>query len=425
MTDPHIRAQLDATRARWILRDAAPQWRDWVARSASKAFGTLAPTLLPVRIHSLPGSFWEVLRDSAGTSCLIVDDELTACLAELRALSLPGAQADSGYDRVVLLLADALRGQRDFRRYIACMGWAMPRATRIQKLRQMALTMPGFSAQMMIILLHELAHHVVPHGGPAVSYVRDIAQLGISKLIDALGSANLREQLVAKGVSFGLDQEHADAQLTAYQQELQTNEALKEELTCDLLAAIGVLNLRSEGDLLADLDAGPRGVPTREVGDALFVAHSAIQNIQLLTAVEDIAASVSAPDERRAKLPGRIGMELTARSSAMAYALSNMLRYWCGNGCLTDDIAVRIAGGDPGFMRGVDAKNRIREETILKPLENLNEVLLDGEPVREFEATGHNRLRELGIDPCAGLKEVDAARWRMTLVASSAQWEQV
>jgi hypothetical protein len=389
-----------------------PRWTVWLARTSATAFRGLAPELAATRIHSLPGTYWEVVRDSGGAPCLVVDDETTASLAELRVLSTPDGSVDGGFDRGVLLMADGFRACNDEGRFVTCMSWALPRAPEIRALRRASLAKPAFSAESMVVLLHELAHHALRRDDAALVRWRELARVALDKLIAALEDGPMKAQLVAKGVAFGLDPRAAEEQVTAYVERLRTRDAIREELCCDLLASVGFVNLESGADVLRE--EGPSGLGTREVGDALFVAHSTIQNIQLLTAAREVAERISGGSTGSFAVAA-LTMELTARSSGLVFLLSNILRAWCANGSLTDDLARAIRDGHPAFLRSVAARNAARDRTLLGPLEELDGILLDDERYLEFAAQGRARMREAGLAEPGDLAEMDAARWRLTL----------
>jgi hypothetical protein len=410
--DPFIAVQLEASRAHWIERDVDRGWREWLAETSSRAFRGLAPELLATRIHSLPGTHWEVLRDAAGAPTLIVDDETTASLAELRALSSAGASQDGGYDRAILILADGFRACRDDARFLACMRWAIAREEPIHAMRRAALAQAAFSAESMVVLLHELAHHVSLGGDPALARWREMSRVAVDKLIAALTDGTMREGLIAKGVEFGLEAAEAELQVAAYIARLRTRETIREELLCDLLAAVGFVNQESEADAIRE--AGPTALTTRQVGDAFYVAHGAIQNIQFLNAASDIAERIAAGECGSFDLAA-VTMELQARSSGLVVLLSNLLRAWCTNGTFTDPLADAIRGGNPAFVRSVEARNAIRSGTLLVPLEELDGILLDEERFLEFDRQGRERMREAGLDESMDLDEMQTARWRLTL----------
>jgi hypothetical protein len=415
--DARLAAQLDVTRATWRLRDADLRWLQWVAETTRKAFRERAPALSALRIHSLPGTLWEVLRDSSGQPWLIADDELTACLAELSLLSTGRVQAESGYDRMILMLADGFRAADDTRRYIACLGWARPRVRQIQMLRQSALSVDGVSVAPTIILLHEMAHHIAgvhTDAGGVLHMWRQVCEASLAKLLGAIEHGDIREKLLQQGLAFGLERAEAEAQLDAYAGHLRTSDKMRTELLCDLVATVGFLNLRAQGDTLSN-DGLVEGVTAKEVGDAFFIAHGAIQNMQLIVAIQDVAASVSRPADYPQRVPATIAMELVARSSALAFALSSLLEFWCVTGRLTDDVAHAIARGEPVFARSIARRNQIRNQTVLAPLEALNSALLSGEPFDEFERQALEHLRDTGLDAEPDLSRLDAARWALTL----------
>lgn len=278
--DPDIEQSLTISRVRWFTRCASPEWTAWLTEAARAAFREFAPRFTAQRIHSVPGNVWEVLRDSAGLPCLIADDELISSLAELRELAAGRCAIERGYDRMVLLLADGFRSRGDIQRFAVCLGWALPRQREIIAGRAEAMKTAGFSAEALVILFHELAHHVLL-GNPELAAVwRELSATSLQKILGALRQSELREQAVQDITASGLSRQQAEAQMDTYLETLQSSAKLTEELTCDLLAAVGFVNLQTPRHLIADLDAGPGPMATKEVGDALIVAHGAIQKTQ-------------------------------------------------------------------------------------------------------------------------------------------------
>jgi hypothetical protein len=413
MADPLLAALLDASRIRWAERPVGPQWQEWIDRTALNAFRGRAPAVTSVRIHSLPGSQWEMLPSADGGRCLIADDELTASLAEMRMLSTAAGTPDAGYDKAVLLLADAFRGIGDDRRFAACMGWALPRSGEILALRRSALTSGGSSAETMVVLLHELAHGVLAHDGDAFADWRELAAVGVGKIVEALSAGDFRERALRDGMAVGLTELQAAQQLQSYLNDLQSNPQLLEELSCDVLATVGLLNLRSPTDVFSDLDAGPTTMSTKEVGDALMTAHGAIQNMQLISAVHSISASASLRSAMSEVLPDRTTSELTARSSALVFLLCQLLQLWCAQGRLRDEWALKIAAGDPAFVRGVAHRNEFRAANLLGPLEDMDGALHDEQRFAHFENQASQVLRERALK--VGSRNLDAARWALTM----------
>lgn len=418
--DPQIRELLDISRVQWATRAVAPEWSNWLARSCKAAFREFAPLFPTLRIHSLPGTLWEVLRDSKGQPNLIADDELVASLAELRNLSFPDATIESGYDRMILLLADGFRTRGDLRRFASCLGWAVPRAEQIAASRIAAINSAAYSAESLVILFHEMAHHVlnVVPADLATTW-RAMSAAALEKIVAALEHSELREQAMQDMLRSGLSSEHAENQINTYLTAIQSSPKLTEELTCDLLAAIGFLNLKTPTNLLTQFESGPTETTTKEVGDAFFVAHGAIQNMQLLVAAEEIAATARDPLRLRG-FPHQEILELTARSSALVHLLANFLRAWCTQRTLQDSWSARIANGEPAFERAIEKRNAIRTRTLLDPLETLDGCLIDEDRFVEFNRQGTEHLRLAHIN-ASSFSELDAARWRLTMVSPADQ----
>jgi hypothetical protein len=417
--DPRIGRQLDATRQRWISRQGGADWSGWVARMSAQAFRELAPTLGVIRIHSVPGTHWEVLKDSDGKPWLIADHEYVASLAELRLLSAAGAGLDRAYDRMALLLADGFQSCGNVRHHVACMGWLVQRVPEIVAFRRAAMAPEAHSAEALIVLLHEMAHHVLPaHPGPMQVW-RDAAMLAIEKIAEALAEGPLREGLLRQAQGLGLDQEKAATQLEAYLGELRSRSLLREELTCDLLAALGFLNLRSGRNVLEDPQNGPDGVTTQEVGDAFLTAHGAIQNMQLISSAHEIAATALDPVRQRGT-PDATFLQFTARSGALVHILSQLLRHWCAAGSLQDELAGRIAAGVPVLTRSVDKRNEVRKRALLEPLEELDRNLIDEQRFAKFEEMGLAGLQRAGIDLSRDRERLDSLRWTLTAVEPAA-----
>lgn len=420
MPDAHLAEQLTASRIRWIECDAGSQWNEWIARTAANAYRGRAPLFTSLRIHSLPGTLWEVLKDGSGAHCIVADEELTATLAELGLLSTLGATPDAGYDKSILMLADAFRALGDFRRYAACMGWAIPRTPAIKHLRCMARNRSGHSAETMIVLLHEIAHRVLSSADNTMQGWRDMSAVGVEKVRESLDhGGQFREWALTYGMRLGLPQAQAKQQIMTYLDHLRGNQELIEELTCDLLAVMAFLNLKSAADVLSEPYAGPTGMTTKQVGDALFVAHGAMQNIQLLTMVQAIAASVATGPESEAATLDRGGAELTARSTILVFQLSTLLQVWCEHGHLRDEWSARVPNAKGALLAAIERRNAIRTMTLLDPLQDLDGVLHEAERFVEFERQGLDQLRMASIVWPGRRKPLDAARWALTLARTS------
>ena len=411
--DSRICAQLDLSRLRWATRPAT-DWSPWVARTSAAAYRDWSPQLPIIRIQSLPGTLWEVLQDCAGRRHLIADDELVITLAELRLLSSGTAAIDSGYDHMMLLLADGFRGFGNMRYYAACMGSLLPRLTDISNARRAALAAPAFSAGSVVVLLHELAHQVLRALPEATSIWRELALHAIAKVAAALQNSEMRDRAIRDAEGFGLEHDKASAQIETYLARLQSSPKLHEELTCDLLAAVSFLNLQTPANILTKVDQGPVGMSTKEVGEALFVAHGTLQNLQLVAAAEEIAATVLDPLRQRG-IPGPTLLEFTARSSALVFLLNNVLQSWCDTGALCDELAKRIAGGESQFLSAVAKRNSARQRALLGPLEVLDGILIDEERFVQFEAESLRHLERNGIDGSRDLEQLDSMRWGFTL----------
>lgn len=421
MIDAGLAGQLASSRARWIVRDAGSGWQEWVRRSARKAYRGRAPAIESIRIHSLPGWNWEVLRDERGVHCLVADDELTATLAELRLLSMPGATADAGYDKGILMLADGFRAAGDQHRYALCLGWALPRAAQIQRHRMSAIDRTGYSAEPMIVLLHELAHRVLREDDGALEVWRDTCALGVDKVLAALSQGGqFRDQAISDGVRLGLGTEEADRQIAIYLDHLRNNGALLEELTCDLLGAVAFLNLNSRNDVLSEPDAGPMGMSTKQVGDVLFVAHGAIQNMQFVTAVQAIASSVATGNDAEAGVLGRTLSELTARSTVLVFLLSNLLQAWCERGHLRTEWPAGVPNVKGALLAAIRRRNSIRATSLLNPIQDLDAVFHEPDRFQAFERTGLEQLRQASIQWPGRRRPIDTMRWALTMANADA-----
>jgi hypothetical protein len=416
MIDAHLAELLTASRARWIERAAGAEWHEWVARTAANAYRGRAPAFASIRIHSLPGSQWEVLKDGRGTHCLVADDELTATLAELRLLSMPGAKPDSGYDKGVLMLADGFRAAGDLYRYSLCLGWALPRSLEIQRHRQLAIDSSGQSAETMVVLLHEVAHRVFQEDDDSTQWWRDACAVGVDKVLASLSQGGqFRDQAVSDGVRLGLGQEDAVRQITTYLDHIRDNKELLEELACDLLAVVAFLNLNSQDDVIAEPQSGPKGMSTKQVGDALFVAHGAIQNMQLLTTVQAIAASASTGSGASAGPLDRATSELTARSTVLVFLLSNLLQAWCEQGHLRVEWPAGVPNVKGALLAAIQRRNSIRVTALLDPLQDLDGVFHEPERFQAFERMGLEQLSKASIQWPARRKQLDGMRWALTM----------
>jgi hypothetical protein len=235
--------------------------------------------------------------------------------------------------------------------------------------------------------------------------------IAIDKVTRAQMEGPLREKALDAAEGFGLTRGEAVQQLEGYVAALSSSRKLAEELTCDLLAANAFLNLKSQRDVLKDLDRGPAGLSSRDVGDAFFIAHGAIQNLQLLAATEEIASTVRKPEDRRS-VYSREMLELTARSSALVLLLSSLLRSWCSDGHIQDDWSQRIAEGLPALQRSVAKRNERRETTLLLPLQEIDGSFLDDATYEARSEVGIQQLRTLGIDFESGFEALDRLRWQ-------------
>lgn len=416
MLDEHLANQLSASRLKWRERPTSPEWHEWLAETARVAYRGRAPAMPSIRIHSLPGCLWEVLADGGGSPCLIADDELTASLAELRLLSLGVASPDAGYDKSALLLADAFRACGDFHRYALCLGWALPRAAEIHALRLAAFRQPGSSAETMVVMLHELAHRVLAEGSEHTTGWREIGSARVAKIVEALSEGELRDKALADSVRLGLSAGEAEHQLKTYKDQLLGNEELLEELTCDLLAVLAFLNLNSSSDVIAAPEAGPAGMSTKQVGDALLVAHGAIQNMQSLVAVQTIAATVAAGTEAQGAVPDRTGAELTARSTVLVSIITNLLQAWVEGGHLSAEWTDKRPNAGNALLRAIWRRNEARSMNLLDPLQDLDSLFHDPERFALFERDGLARLTEANVVWPGRIKPLDEMRWALTMV---------
>lgn len=416
MLDAHLANQLSASRLKWRERPTSLEWHEWLAGTARAAFRGRAPSLPSIRIHSLPGCLWEVLADGGGRTCLVADDELTASLAELRLLSLGAAPPDAGYDKSALLLADAFRACGDFHRYALCLGWSLPRAAEIHALRLAAYRHSGSSAETVVVLLHELAHRVLAEGSEHAGPWREIGSARVAKIVEALSEGELRDKALADSVRLGLSAEEAEHQLQTYKDQLLGNQELLEELTCDLLAVLAFLNLNSTSDVIAAPDAGPAGMSTKQVGDALLVAHGAIQNMQSLVAVQTIAATVAAGSGAQGAVPDRTGAELTARSTVLVSLITNLLQAWVEEGHLSAEWPDKRPNAGNALLRAISLRNKVRSTNLLDPLQDLDSLFHDPERFALFEKDGLQRLAEAGIAWPGRIKPLDEVRWALTMV---------
>lgn len=419
MPNAHLSELLEASRIHWIERPMGPEWHEWLVRTAHNAYRGRAPEFSSLRIHSLPGCLWEVIESSNGEHCLIADDELTATLAELRLLSLPGATPDAGYDKSILMLADAFRASGDIHRYAVCMGWALPRTQNILRLRTAAFNKSGNSAETMLVLLHEVAHRVLGTGNNDSAVWRQICSDGVEKLLFSLSQGGQHRNLaLSDSMRFGLDAMQAERQIATYLDHLRGNSQLLEELTCDLLAVMAFLNLNSLADVIGNPDIGPTGMTTKQVGDALLAAHGAIQNMQLLTSVQTIAASASLPAEERVRVPDRSCAELTARSSVLVFLISNLMQFWCIQGHLRSEWPTGVPNAKGALLHAIERRNTLRTTVLLAPLEDIDGIFHEPERYGPFELAGLRQLGEASIAWPGRRKPLDVARWSLTLASS-------
>jgi hypothetical protein len=416
--DARICAQLDLSRSRWVTRQQAAEWSTWVTRTSQEAFRDLSPRLDVLRIHSLPGTLWEVLHDSEGQPWLIADTELALSLAELRLLSVGSADRDSALDRMMLLLADGFRSCGNTRHYAACVGTLLPRSERIVALRRAATATPGNSADAVILLLHELAHQVQNAHPDATRRWREAAVVALYKIAAAVSDSPMREGLVQKAKERGFAR--AGAKVDSSLSKLHVTPRLHEALTCDVLAALGFLNLRTASHLLADPDRGPQGLSTQDVSDAFCVAHGALQNLHLIAEAREIAES-ALDSTRRRGVPAVAFLELTVRSSALAHILGDLLSRWCVERKLTDDLAKRIAGGEAQLVSAVAKRSKLRQRTLLEPLEELDKTLLDEKQFEPLEAEARKALMKNGVHVERDLDKLDLLRWGLTTEAAKDQ----
>ena len=320
----------------------------------------------------------------------------------------------------MLLLADGFRSSNNTRYYAACMGSLLPRVAEISNARRAALTTPAFSAASVVVLLHELAHQVLRTLPNDTSIWREMAIHAIAKVTAALQNSEMRDRAIQDAQRFGLEHDKATTQIETYLARLQSSPKLHEELTCDLLAAVSFLNLQTPANILTDCDQGPTGMSTKEVGDALFVAHGTLQNLQLISATEEIAATALDPLRQRGA-PGPTFLEYTSRSSGLVFLLSNLLQSWCDTGSLNDDLAKRIAGGESHFLTAIAQRNAARQRTLLDPLEVLDGILIDENRFAQFEAQSLQTLERNGINASQDLERLDSTRWDLTLATAADQ----
>ncbi len=414
MIDDHISAQLTASRLRWLERPTSAEWHEWLSRTAKLAYRGRAPELSSIRIHSLPGWNWEVLLDGNGKHCLVADDELTATLAELRLLSLPASAIDAGYDKSILMLADSFRTVGDLDRYAVCLGWALPRRERIRALRIKAINQQSSSAETMVVMLHEIAHRVLDSGMARSVEFKDLCRARVDKTIEALTEGALHDKALADGIKLGLSVSQMRGQLLTYRHHLQGNEALLTELSCDFLAVLAFLNLKSAVDVFLDLESGPSGMSTKDVGDALYVAHGAIQNMQSLVAVQSIAAAVRNGPHTPGVAPDRTSAELSARSTVLVSLITNLLQAWVEDGHLRTEWPSSSPNAGDALILAISKRNRIRTKYLLDPLQDLDAVFHDLDRYADFKRDGLANLRRAGLVWPGTIKSIDATRWEMT-----------
>lgn len=416
MLDSHLKAQLTVSRLRWRERTTTPEWREWLTRAARNAYRGRAPEFSSVRIHSLPGYNWEVLRDAQGAPCLVADDELTATLAELHLLSTATATPDAGYDRSILMFADAFRACGDFRRYAACLGWASGRVREIHALRSAAFARSSSSADAMMVLMHEMAHQVLASDVENSMPWRDLCRSQIERLKSSLTDGELNNKVLADGIQLGLSAAEARAQMDLYLGHLRGNDELLEELSCDLLGVLAFLNLNSPTDVLADLDAGPTGMSTKSVGDALYVAQGAIQNLQSTVAVQSIVASVHRAPSAPKMVPDRTSSELTARSTVLVSFITSLLQRWVESGNLRSEWPHRVPNVGGALVQAIQRRNQFRTANLLNPIEDLDTLFHDAEQYAGFEKEGLDKLAQAEVAWSGNTKKLDALRWAMTMV---------
>lgn len=408
--DTQISAQLDASRCRWVTPHKVADWTGWVERTLAAGFGDHAPCVEVLQIHGVPATVWELLQTARGEDWLIADSELVATLAELRLLSVGSADRDSALDRMTLLIADGVRSCGNTRHYAACMGWLLQRSSEIVSLRRAATAAPAFSADAAVLLLHALASQVL-HAHPEQTQVwRDLAAAAFGPVIAHMESP-VREAAIQHAQGLGLDRRRAEAQAEAYLERLRSSAPLREELACDLVAALAFLDLRTHGHALAGPEQCPDGVSTKDVSDALFTAHGALQNLQLIAATQEIAAT--AADPRQRGVPTAPLLTLAARSSTLVQGLSHLLHQWCADGKLDDDLGKRIAGGEAHLQAAVDRRNKLRQRTVLEPLEQIDGILSDEQRFAAFEAEGLAYLGKVGVS-LGDLGKLDSLRWTFT-----------
>jgi len=358
-------------------------------------------------------------RSIGSSGFVVLDLELSDRLIELDLLAqISSMKPDWVYAFFVVLLSDVFRRHRDLVRYRYCVLKALGDAESLRGLASLPKEGPPIHAAIAPVLLHELAHVAYRRGEAFVGPLREFCRVALAKFADASAEqAATGRPPIADGSTLGVpfadyDQARLKRQLESYAATIRNNEELEEEVTCDLVAALALINFEA-GINVFDVNA-QRTMPLskRQLGDLLYLAIKTSRYLQILTGVQQFGTNITVGSDELHR--GMI--EMTARTNALTHVLLSVFRVQIDIHVFneTPDFG-RLLSNDEitaGMQRSIARLMRDHHEKLLGPFEHLSESFVSADA---FDEDNRDVLARLAGRAPDSLEWVDEIRRALPL----------
>ncbi len=301
-----------------------PGFDTWSNDARAKAFPGIPLSFQIRQIRSYQRR-WEYVPFEQET-WIVADKELSISLAEMKLLVASDEwtpEATAAFLQPIM--GDAFRETMQPSYYAMCVKRAAEQSAFLRGLRHDAYQSKGRSASSVIAYLHELAHLVVTMDHPVAIFWRQSVEIALEKFAaNAEIMATTAEkieglQLPPEITLSDLTTPHFQNQQYLYASRIRSSADLRRECVCDILAAVGFLNLLTERDLffLAPTETLPMSL--RQLGDALLTVAETLKHMQLLAAVQSFVVD-QAKDKNGALGIGLV--DLTSRSNVAVFLIN-------------------------------------------------------------------------------------------------------
>ncbi len=355
-------------------------------------------------------------RSIGSSGFVVLDLELSDRLIELDLLAQISAMKPNWvYAFFIVLLGDVFRRHRDLARYRYCVLKALGDVESLRGLASLPKDGPPIHAAIAPVLLHELAHVAYRKEEVFVGVLRELCRAALTKFAEASADqAATGRPPIGDGATLGVpfeeyDQERLKRQLESYAATIRNNEELEEEVTCDLIAALALVNFEA-GINSFDLTAR-RSMPLsiRQLGDLLYLAIKTSRYLQILTGVQQFGANiVQGSDELHRGM-----IEMTARTNALTHVLLSLFRVQIDMHAFNDmpDFGRPLSNDDVTVVmqRSIARLMREHHERLLDPFEHLSEFFVTPHAFDEDNRAVLARLSEPAPESLDAVDEVRSA----------------